>query len=70
MKFLIRRLHEPSTWRGLVLLLTAFGVGLSPEQKEVIIGLGLAIVGALGAFVPDTFGKGLPLEPPPAAPVE
>lgn len=70
MKFLLRRLHEPSTWRGLVLILTAFGAGFSPEQKEAIVVFGLAIAGALGAFIPDRFGKPSPVEPPPPAPVE
>lgn len=51
--FLIDRLREPSTWRGLVLLLTALGLTLSPEAQEAIIAAGLALAGALGVLLPD-----------------
>lgn len=51
--FLLERLHEASTWRGLVALLTAVGVVLSPEQTEAVVAVGLAVIGALGLFLPD-----------------
>lgn len=47
------RLAEPSTWRGIVALITAAGVQLSPDQVAAIVALGLAIMGAVGAFLPD-----------------
>lgn len=53
-KYILERAKETSTWRGLVLLATAIGVTLTPEQKEAVIALGLAIAGALGAFTPDS----------------
>lgn len=52
--YLTARLHEASTWRGIVLLLTAAGVGISPEQGEAIIAGGLAFAGLLAAFLPDS----------------
>lgn len=52
--YLIERLHEASTWRGVVMLLTAAGVAISPEQGEAIVAAGLAFVGLLGAFLPDS----------------
>lgn len=52
--FIIARGKEASTWRGLVALVTAVGITLSPEQGEAIVAFGLAIIGVLGAFVPDT----------------
>lgn len=52
--FLLARLHEASTWRGLVALLTAVGVALTPEQTEAVVAAGLAIIGALGLFLPDS----------------
>jgi len=55
--FFLRRLKEPSTWRGIIALLTAFGLTLSPDQKEAIIALGLASIGAVGAFTPDSKEK-------------
>ena len=52
-KIIIDRLNEPSTWRGIVALITAAGVAISPTQGEAIIAGGLAIMGLLGAFLPD-----------------
>ncbi len=51
--YILARLHEPSTWRGLFLLATALGVSISPEQQTAILSAGMAVVGAIGAFVPD-----------------
>jgi hypothetical protein len=51
--YLLERGKEASTWRGLVALLTALGVGISPEQGEAIIALGLASIGAIGVFFAD-----------------
>jgi hypothetical protein len=47
------RLNEPSTWRGIVALLTAAGVSLSPEQTAAIVSAGLAIIGLVGVFTAD-----------------
>ncbi len=47
-------LTEPSTWRGLVWLLTAAGLAVSPDQQAAIAAAGMAIAGAIGAFFPDT----------------
>lgn len=44
---------EPSTWRGLVWLLTAAGLALNPEQQTAIVTAGMAIAGAVGAFFRD-----------------
>lgn len=51
--FLLARGKEASTWRGLVALLTAVGLTLSPEQGEAIVALGLSVIGALGVFTKD-----------------
>lgn len=51
--YLLNRLREPSTWRGLVLLATACGVPLNPELQEAIIATGLAIVGLIGVATQD-----------------
>jgi uncharacterized membrane protein len=47
------RLSEASTWRGIVALLTAVGVTMTPEQAEAIIAAGLALIGVLGVFTKD-----------------
>ena len=51
--YVLARLKEPSTYRGIVFCLTAFGVALSPEQTKAIIMIGLFIAGLLGAITPD-----------------
>lgn len=53
LKYIITRLGEASTWRGLVMLVTMVGVKLSPEQSSAIMTAGLSVVGALGVFLPD-----------------
>jgi len=51
--YLLERLREPSTWRGLTALLTAVGVALSPEQINAVVSAGLALMGVLGVFTKD-----------------
>ena len=53
MNWLIARLCEPSSWRGIILLLTVCGMKLEPDQQEAIIAAGLAIVGLIGVFTKD-----------------
>jgi hypothetical protein len=52
-RYILDRLAEASTWRGVVLILTAVGVSLTTEQTEAIVAAGLAIAGSIGAFLPD-----------------
>lgn len=50
MKFvniLLERLSENSTWRGIILVLTAVGVKLDPSLQESILAAGLALVGLI-----------------------
>ncbi len=51
--YLIARLQEPSTWRGLVLIATACGAALSPDQQEAIVTSGLLVAGLIGAAFQD-----------------
>lgn len=57
-RFLMARLKEPSTWRGVISIVTAMGVALSPSQMEAIIAGGLALMGIVGAFTPDAKSSG------------
>lgn len=50
--YLLARLQEPSTWRGLVLIATALGAVLSPDQQEAIVSGGLLLAGLVGAALP------------------
>ena len=52
-QYLLERGKESSTWRGLIAILTAIGVALTPEQSEAIVALGLAVIGAIGVFTAD-----------------
>jgi len=56
-RFLIDRLDERSTWRGLIFVLTALGLSLSPEQQAGILAAGVAIGGVVEMFLPDPSGK-------------
>lgn len=51
--YLLSRIAEPSTWRGLFLLATVAGINISPEQQQAILTAGLGLVGLVGAFMPD-----------------
>lgn len=53
LQYLLDRLGEASTWRGLIAMLTSFGVFLLPEQVEAIVAGGLAGIGIIGAFFKD-----------------
>ena len=53
MNWLFNRLKEPSTWRGLIWLLTAFGVSLSPEAWEYVMTIGMALAGLVGVLSSD-----------------
>ena len=51
--YILERAKEPSTWRGLVLLLTAIGVPVAPAMAEAIISAGLAVAGLIGVAASD-----------------
>jgi hypothetical protein len=52
--YLKDRLKEPSTWRGLVLVMTALGYTLTDEQQTAIVTLGLGLAGMIGALSKDS----------------
>jgi len=47
-------LAYPSTWKGLVTLLTIVGVTLSPEQAELIATVGTSAVALIWTFFSDS----------------
>ena len=51
--YILNRLGEASTWRGIILLATALGATFSPEQTAAIITFGLGLAGVIGAFFKD-----------------
>ena len=53
MSYFMERLSEPSTWRGILAVLTACGIAFSPDQVATITAAGLAIMGLVGSFTAD-----------------
>lgn len=53
MKYILERLKEPSSWRGLVLIATAFGVTLNPDLVSAIIAVGTGLAGVIGFVCKD-----------------
>jgi|PlaIllAssembly_1097288.scaffolds.fasta_scaffold00009_20 hypothetical protein len=52
-KYILARLREASTWRGIIMLIAGTWATQHPEQAEAIIPIAIAIVGSIGAFLPD-----------------
>lgn len=51
MDYLIEKLKEPSTWKGIIWIITAFGLVLEPDQKEAVAAFGMTLAGLIGVFV-------------------
>lgn len=52
-EYISARLREPSTWRGLVYMVTSIGISISPQGSEAIISVGLFIAGFIGTTSKD-----------------
>ncbi len=53
MKLLLAKLTQESTWRGLIYILTAFGVTIKPELTEAIVATGLGAGGLINVVKKD-----------------
>lgn len=53
MTYVIDRLKEPSSWRGLVMLATAFGVTMNPDLVASIVAAGTGLAGIIGFAFKD-----------------
>lgn len=53
MKYILDRLQEPSSWRGLVMIATAFGLTVNPELLTSIIAAGTGLTGIIGVVFKD-----------------
>ena len=47
LNWLLDRLSENSTWRGIILTATGLGISLKPDQAAKITAVGLGIVGVI-----------------------
>jgi hypothetical protein len=48
--YILARLSESSTWRGMALIVTSAGLVKNPEHATAIVSVGLAVVGAINVF--------------------
>lgn len=48
MSYLVDRMKEPSTWRGVIYIITSVGITISPEATESFISIGLLFAGCIG----------------------
>ena len=53
LSYLLARLSEASTWRGIVVLVTGLGVHLDSFDADKIVAAGLGIAGLIGIFFKD-----------------
>jgi hypothetical protein len=51
--YVIARLQESATWRGLILIATALGAKGRPETWEAIVTGGLLLAGLVAVAFPD-----------------
>ena len=53
MKYIMERLTEPSTWRGIFAFATGVGIAVSPDQIAAYTACGLAVIGVIGTITKD-----------------
>lgn len=47
-------LKEPSTWRGIIMLVAGLiGITISTSQVEIVVNAAFILSGAIGSFVSD-----------------
>ena len=51
--YLLARLQESTTWRGIILIATAAGVHLSPELQNTIISAGIGLAGLVAVLTEE-----------------
>lgn len=53
MAYALERLKEASTWRGIIMLATGFGINIAPDLMNSIIAVGVSVAGMVGVFTKD-----------------
>ena len=53
LRFILARLSEASTIRGILMCATAAGMALKPEVADAIVAVGIALAGLVGVLMPD-----------------
>jgi len=52
-EYLLARLAEPSTWRGLILAVAGLGVTVAPDRMDAIVSVAMLAAGIIGAGTSD-----------------
>lgn len=55
--WLVTRLSEPSSWRGLIAMATAGGITIAPDAQNAIIAVGLAVIGLINVLRKEKSGN-------------
>lgn len=55
--WILSRLSQDSTWRGIISILTASGITLAPDYQNAIIAFGLAAIGLINVIRDQRKGK-------------
>jgi hypothetical protein len=64
-QWMIDRLKEASTWRGIIMLITGItGFTVDEQHTQAIIAAGIALVGMIGIFAKDKEAKVINIEVP------
>lgn len=53
LQFILSRAKERSTWLGIISIVTALGLLLTPEQTEAIVAAGMSLAGLIGTLTTD-----------------
>lgn len=53
MNWIVSRLTESSTYRGIFAICTAIGISVSPDMQNAIIAFGLASIGLINVIIKE-----------------
>lgn len=53
MDYLLNRAKEPTTWAGIIALVTSFGVAIAPDLAEALVATGVAIAGVVAVVLKE-----------------
>lgn len=56
-RYILARTKERSTWMGIISIVTAVGMALTPDQTEAVISTGIALAGLIAVFTKDPGSK-------------
>lgn len=51
--WVLARMAEPTTWRGLIGIAAAAGVAVNPQQSAIILAFGMGLAGFINVVIKD-----------------